>query len=196
MKEGMLLHEDRVYDERVILDKAYNKVKTAHETGKRSYYKIVLNDELTCFPVFMQRWFELAKIDFKTSVGLTHEKEYEQFRAIYYTLRYEYEIKYRWRNLKTLLQLIANQDNIVFQKELKDKNLSYLFTKYGILDYGLIDKVLNKANISDSDIVNKSKMELLIRTCSELEKEDLNKQKIDVVLRENILNPFGNLNIE
>lgn len=196
MKGSVLTYKGNVYDERVILDKAYRKIKMAHKTGKRSYYDTILKDELTYFPVFMQKWLKLAKVDLKTSVSLKHEKEYEQFRAVYYALKHKYEVKYRWRNLKTLLQLIANQDNIAFQKELKNKNLSYLFTKYGVLDYGLIDKVLNKANISDSDIVNKSKMELLIRTCSDLEKEDLNKQKIDVVLRENILNPFGNLNIE
>lgn len=192
----MLSHEGKVYDERVILDKAYNKVKVAHETGKRNYYKTVLKDELTCFPVFMQKWFALAKVDLKISVGLVHEQEYEQFRAIYHVLRHEYESKYRWRNLKTLLQLIANQDNVVFQKELKGKNFNYLFVKYNVLDYRLINKALVETNISESDLVSKNKIQLLINTCSELEKEDFEKQKIDIVLRENILNPFGNLNIE
>ena len=196
MKEGMLLHEGKVYDERIILDKAYNKVKVAHETGKRNYYKTVLKDELTCFPVFMQKWFALAKVDLKISVGLVHEQEYEQFMAIYHVLRHEYESKYRWRNLKTLLQLIANQDNVVFQKELKDKNFNYLFVKYNVLDYRLINKALLETNISESDLVSKNKIQSLINTCSELEKEDFEKQKIDIVLRENILNLFGNLNIE
>lgn len=196
MKEGMLSHEGKVYDERIVLDKAYNKVKTAHETAKRSYYRTVLKEELTCFPVFMQKWFELAKLDPKTSVGLKHEKEYEQFRAIYYALRNDYEDKYRWRNLRALLQLIVNQDDVVFQNELENKNFSYLFMKYGVLDYYLINKVLKKVNISESDLVSKDKIQVLINACSKLAKENLDKQKIDMALRENILDPFGNLNIE
>lgn len=196
MKEGMLSHEGKVYDERIVLDKAYNKVKTAHETAKRSYYRTVLKEELTCFPVFMQKWFELAKVDPKTSVGLKHEKEYEQFRAIYYALFNDYEDKYRWRNLRTLLQLIANQDNIVFQEELKNKNFSYLFAECGILNYELVNRVLSRANMLESDVITKYKVKLLIDVCNKLEKEDLERNKFQIKLRDNILNPFDDLELE
>lgn len=196
MEEGVLSYKGNIFDERAVLDKAYKKVKVAHETSKRSYYKTILSDELTCFPVFMQKWFRLAKVDPKTSVGLAHEQEYEQFRAIYYALRHEYGTKYRCRNLRALLQLIINQDDTMFQKELKDKNFSYLYFEYGMLDYELINKIMDRANILQSDIVNKNKIKLLITACNELEKEDLSKRKTDIVLRENILNPFDNLNIK
>lgn len=193
MKEGMLSHEDKAYDERVVLNRAYNKVKTAHEIGKRRYYENVLKDELTYFSAFMQRWFELAKVDPKTSVGLKHEKEYERFRSIYHSLYYEYEVKYRWRNLRTLLQLIINQDNTMFQKELGNRSFNYLFVKYGVLKYDLINKILNNANISESDIVDKDRIKTLINVCNELEKEDSERNKAQIMLRENILNPFGQL---
>ena len=196
MERGVLTYKGNVYDERVILDKAYRKIKMAHETGKRSYYETVLKDELTDFPVFMQKWFELSKVNPKTSVGLAYDQEYEQFRAMYYALRYKYESNYRWRNLRTFLQLINNQDNVVFQNELENKNFSYLFMKYGVLDYYLINEVLKKVNISESDLVSKDKIQVLINACSKLVKENLDKQKIDMALRENILDPFGNLNIE
>lgn len=193
MKRGVLVYKEIFYDERMVLDKAYNKVKLAHETGKRNYYSTVLEDELAYFSVFMQKWFNLAEVDPKTSVGLAHEQEYERFRAIYHALRHKYELRYRYRNLKSFLQLINDQDNNIFQKKMNNKNFSYLWVEYGVLDYELIDELINEVNISEFDKVTKDKIRLLIDTCNKLEKKNCRQDKIQVELRENVLDPFGQL---